>query len=101
MTNSIPSLTGPTIAINVKLLATCLFGWMSWSIWPASPEWWAFGLLSICLALAALTSFVGAAKLILRVQKREQAIREYLALGVEPKSSELASVMKLRDAGMR
>jgi len=101
MNSQIPSTFGATLAINFKLLGSSLLALTGWQMWPKAPEWWAFGLLSICLGLASTAALAGALKLMLQVQKRETAIREFLALGVDPKSSELASAQVLRDKGMR
>ena len=100
MTSKIPSSLGPTISINVNLLWSFMCGWASWSFWPKTSEWWGFGLLSVCLAFASLAAFVSAVKLMLKVRSRERMVRDFLAIGTEPKSSELASPAALRDGGM-
>jgi hypothetical protein len=101
MKSQIPSTFGASVAINIKLLGSSLFAMSAWHFWPQTPEWWGFGLLSICLALGSIVALIGAVKLMLQVQKREKAIREYLSQGAAPKSSELASAQTLRDKGMR
>lgn len=101
MSKQIPSTPGPTLAINAKLLICALCAWASFSFWSLSPGWWGLGLLSICLGLASIISFAGAVKVMFQVQKREQAIREYLAQGSGPKSAEIANYENLRRAGMR
>lgn len=101
MNSQIPSTFGASVAINIKLLGSSLFAISAWHLWPQTPEWWGFGLLAICLTLGSLVALIGAVKLMLQVQKREKLIREFLAQGSEPKSSELASAQVLRDKGMR
>lgn len=97
----LPSTLGATIAINVKCLAACGFGWAAWAIWPETPQWWGLGFTSILLSLGAATLVLDAIKLMVRVYTREKALRAYLALGHAPKSAEMASPDQLDKAGMR
>jgi hypothetical protein len=99
--NQIPSRLGATVAINLKCLAAFGCGWASWSLWPTVPQWWGLGFLSVMMGLASALTIVDAIRLMARVRQREQAIREYLALGTAPKSSEIASDAELQRAGMR
>jgi hypothetical protein len=99
--NQVPSRLGATIAINLKSLGAFGTGWASWSLWPQTAEWWGLSVVSIIAGMASATLAVEAIRLMMRVRQREQAIREYLALGGAPKSSDIASGDELDRAGMR
>jgi hypothetical protein len=96
----LPSTFGSAVSINLKFLMACLFGWAAWYIWPTTPEWYGLGIASILLGLGAVAHVINALQLMGRVYKREKELCAYMALGGEPKSSEMASDAKLKDAGM-
>ncbi|MFG1339976.1 hypothetical protein [Xanthobacter autotrophicus] len=96
-----PSTLGTTVAINVKLAMASLLGWAAWAMWPGTFHWWGFWLMSGFCAFAALGLTMEALRTMVQVYQRERMIEAYLALGGAPKSSEMASSDKLRDAGMR
>lgn len=96
-----PSTFGTTVAINAKLAMASLFGWAAFAMWPGSFDWWGFWLLAGFCAVAALGLAIEAVRLMAQVYQRERMIEAYLALGVSPKSSKMASDARLRDAGMR
>lgn len=97
----LPSTFGAAVSINAKFLMACFFGWVAWSLWPTSPEWWGLSVASFLLALGALAHVINALQLMARVYKREKELRAYMALGNDPKSSEVASDADLEEAGMR
>lgn len=91
---------GTVAAINGHFLLTFTCGASAWFVWPQTPEWWAFGVLSIFLTAAALSSLVKAVSAILRLHSRERAVAEFQALGQPPKSSQMASRAALVRMGM-
>lgn len=97
----IPSTFGATVAINVKLLMACGFGYAAWSLWPTSAQWWGLGVTSILLGFGAFGLVLNAVQLMARVYARERALREYLKLGPPPKDAKMASPDQLDQAGMR
>lgn len=98
---TLPSTLGAKIAINVRLLFAFGFGWAGWVLWPEAGAWWGAGLLSIIAGIAAIAMAIGAVKIMGQVYRQEKSIRDYLAQGAAPKSSEIASDDDLRKAGMR
>lgn len=91
---------GHMVRINRNLLGAALLAVLAALSWPESLEWWGFGLISIFCALAALSLAVGAARLMVQIYKKDQAVAVFLAQGKEPKASALVSDRGLRDAGM-
>lgn len=96
----LPSTFGAAVSVNLKFLLACAFGWAAWYIWPTTPEWYGLGVASVLLGCGAFAHVVNALQLMARVYKREKELRAYMALGDEPKSSEMASDAKLKEAGM-
>lgn len=96
-----PSTFGTTVAINAKLAMASLFGWAAYALWPGTFDRWGFWLLAGFCAVAAVGLTMEALRMMVEVYQRERMIEAYLALGGAPKSSEMASSDKLRDAGMR
>lgn len=96
-----PSTFGTTVAINARLMMASLFGWVAFALWPGSFDWWGFWLMSGFCAFAALGLAVEAVRTMVQVYQRERMIEAYLALGGAPRSAEMASDARLRDAGMR
>ena len=92
--------TGTALQINLKLLMSALFMFTAWGIWPSSPEWWGFGLISILLVLSAIGMAVKALRAMAKLYARDKALAEYMAQGNRPKTTNLASSDALRKAGM-
>lgn len=95
------STLGATVAINARLFSATALGWLAFVIWPDAVEWWGMGLASIACGYASLVAVIGAVRLMVQVYQREKAVREFLAQGPAPKSSEMASNADLERAGMR
>jgi glucose dehydrogenase len=91
---------GAVAGINVNFLMSCLFGVGAWAVWPTSIEWWGLGVMSVMLGLAAFGNFANAIRAMVALHAKERVLAEYLAQGDAPKSAELASEEKLRQAGM-
>ncbi len=87
-------------AINVKLLGAAMTACMAWFIWPAYPQAWALGLVSIFMGVAAIILLIDALKVIVKLYAREVAIARYLAQGPRPKAAEMVSADTLSNAGM-
>ncbi len=93
---------GPVVAINVKLLAAFLAGFLAWAIWPENgAEWWQFRLLAIFISFAAALTLVEVRKAITQFYEREKTLYEFDQIGGKPKGSALANDDDLVDAGMR
>lgn len=92
--------TGTVFQINLKFLVSGLFGFIAWWIWPSSPEWWGFGLISILLVLSAVGMAVEAFRSMAKLYARDKVLAEYMAQGNKPKTTNLASSDALRKAGM-
>ena len=88
------------LAINGYLLQTFLFGACAWWLWPSSPEWWAFGALSIALGAGALSTFLAALRAMANLYEREKELARFAATSRAPTPSDLADQNALKDAGM-
>lgn len=88
------------IGINAKLLGASLFGFIAWWSWPTSPQWWGFGIVSICTGLAALLLMIEALIAALKDYRRRQVLAAYEAQGGKPKTSDIATPDDLEEAGM-
>lgn len=93
---------GPVVAINAKLLAAFLAGFLGWAIWPENgTEWLQFRMLAVFIGFAALLTLIDAGKAITRLYEREKALYEFDRIRGAPKGSALADNDALNDAGMR
>lgn len=101
MSAQVPSTFGSTVLINLKFLIAGGFGWISWKVWPTTPEWWGLSVVSTMAGLGAASLALDAIKLMIRVYQRDRELYGYHALGHEPKFSKLASKDELDKAGMR
>lgn len=90
-----------TIRINLDLLFAVGLGAASWWLWPSSIEWYGFGFLSLCCALAAFGVLIRALRTLATLYTRRKAMQEYLNQGGKPKASTLASSDIQEKAGMR
>ena len=91
---------GTVLQINLQLLESVLFLFTAWGIWPSSPEWWGFGLISILLVLSAFGMGAEALRSMGKLYARDKIVAEYMAQGNKPKTNNLASSEALRKAGM-
>lgn len=92
--------TGAVIGINVQFLLAGICGLAAWNLWPASPEWWGLGVMSVMLGMAAFASVAGAVRAMTTLYQKDRAIAEYLAQGGAPKTARLATLDDLVRAGM-
>lgn len=95
-----PRSTGTVVGINLKLLGATLLAFAAWALWPSSPEWWAFGLLSILIGASASGVLIDALRAMAKLYARDKALVRLMATGAEPRSSKLASDDALRQAGV-
>lgn len=99
MTSTRPSLA-ETLRINADLLMAFTFALAAQAIWPSSPEWWGFGLMSLLLGAGAIVLAVRALRTMAAVHAKAKAVADFKAQGIAPKSSRLADDDELRRAGM-
>lgn len=92
---------GTILQINFKLLGAFCFLLVSYLIWPDTMLGYGWGFISICLSLSAVGLLIEAAKEMFKLYARDKTMKEYMAQGNKPKSSNLADVHKLDEAGMR
>ncbi len=92
--------TRAVVAINGNLLGAVLGGFTAWAVWPSSAEWWGMGALSIGAGMFGFTCLMKAIGAIFSLHAKRRAIAAYMAKGGKPKSSTLATIGNLEDAGM-
>ncbi|GEM_PF-3415510 len=91
----------PTIIqINLQFLTVFILALFAFWIWPGDPYWWGMGVISILCVFAALTVFMQALRAIWILNRRERAMKEFLARGKSPKNAKLADEEILERAGM-
>jgi len=86
--------------VNGHLLHAFLLGGLAWWLWPSSPEWWGFGLLSIILGAAAFGKSIEALRAMVKIYGREKELARLAATSRAPDPSDLADQNALKDAGM-
>lgn len=95
-----PSSLRSVLAINVHLLTASACGFVAWAVWPQSPEWWGFGVLSIVLAVGSVIAVGKALKEAAGLYRKAKAISDYVSQGSGPKPARMVSVDDLKRAGM-
>lgn len=90
----------PILKINGMLLHSFLLAGGAWWLWPSSPKWWGFGLISILLGIAAFGKAVVALRDIIKLHAREKEIAHLAATSRAPDPSDLADQNALKTAGM-
>lgn len=98
--NRAPSSFGTILKINLSFLGACVLSFVAWAIWPSSPEWWGFGLLSIILGGAAVGNIFSALRAMVKLYEREKELARFAATSRAPTPSDLADHEALRNAGM-
>lgn len=91
---------GTIVTVNVQLLLASASGFSAWAMWPDDPKWWGFGVVSVICGMGAVAGLANALSAMTALYNKERALADYLAQGGSPKSAELASQKRLRDAGM-
>lgn len=91
---------GTIVTVNVQLLLATAFGFAAWAVWPDDPKWWGFGIASVICGMGAVAGVLNALSAMTELYNKERALAEYLAQGGSPKSAELASQKRLKEAGM-
>ena len=84
------------VQINANLLLAASMAFFAWVCWPTSPGWWQATLISVILAIMAVTALVQAAALAFKVYSREREIAAMLASGRTHHPANLASARDLR-----
>ncbi|MDJ0826431.1 MAG: hypothetical protein QNJ16_13075 [Rhodobacter sp.] len=92
---------GSVIAVNARLLLAALFVVVARQLWPDSPEWYGFGLISICLVGASVALAIDGFREMLRGLARKRTVESQTKDAVETKLSRPVSTDVLRDAGMK
>lgn len=96
----IASPAGAVLRINVLLLGAVLLAAIAWAIWPSSPEWWGFGLLSIILGLAAFGTLIDAVRAMVKLYERQKIVARMEATARPAEQTEFADHDALKQAGM-
>ena len=91
---------GAILKVNGHFLQAALFGGVAWLIWPTTPKWWGFGLLSILLGAAALASLIAAIRAMTKLYIRERELSRFTTTARTPEPSDLADQEALKNAGM-
>lgn len=91
---------GTVLTVNVQLLLASASGFAAWAVWPQDPKWWGFGVASVMCGMGAVAGVANAFSAMMEFYQKERALADYLAQGGSPKSAELASQKRLKDAGM-
>lgn len=94
------SSAGAIWRINGLLLGASLLTVIAWAIWPSSPEWWGFGLLSIFLGLSVIGMLINAGQTMAKLYAREKAIARIAAISRPQEKIEFADFEALKNAGM-
>jgi hypothetical protein len=89
-----------TLAINGHLFLGAMQTITAVSIWPSSPEWWGFGLLSVLLGLSAFANLIAALRKMVKVYGREKEIARLAMSSRQPEPSDLAGFDAMKNAGM-
>ena len=88
------------LAVNGLFFQAFLAGACAWWLWPSSPEWWGFGLISVILGVAAFGKIVAGFRAMVKIHGREKEFARLAATSRSPDPSDLADQDALRDAGM-
>jgi glucose dehydrogenase len=98
--NRIASPAGAVLRINTLLLGAVLLAATAWAIWPSSPEWWGFGLLSIFLGMATIAALIDAFRTMVKLHERQKIIARMEATARPAEQTEFADIEALKKAGM-
>lgn len=88
------------LTVNGHFLQAFVLGAGAYWVWPSSPEWWGFGLLSIVLWFGALSKTIEALRAMVKIYGREKELARFAATSRAPAPSDLADHNALKDAGM-
>lgn len=91
---------GSIFAINGHIFLAAMQIIAAFLIWPANPDWWGFGLLSVVLGLSAMANVIAAFRAMLKVHAREKEIARLAQTSRAPEPSDLVGADALKDAGM-
>ena len=98
--NKIGSSAGSVLRINILLLCAVLLAAIAWAIWPLSPEWWGFELLSIFLGMAAVAALIDAVRTMVKLHERQKIIARMEATARPAEQTDFADIEALKKAGM-
>lgn len=88
------------LGVNGHFLQAFLLGSCAFWLWPSSPEWWGFGLLSITLGLGAFGKTIEALRAMVKIYGREKELARLAATSRAPDPSDLADQSALKNSGM-
>lgn len=94
------SSAGMIYGINARLLLAFGAALMAYTCWPETKRDYVLSVWTACSVFAGVFTFFDAAKLAWQLYRRDRIIAAYLAQGPEPKSAEMVSSDRLREAGM-
>lgn len=89
------------IAINGQFLLAALLMFIACKLWPERPEWWGFGLFSICIGAGSIAHARGGIRGMLQLLERNRTVNEQTKDSAETKLSRKVTGDVLRDAGMK
>ena len=92
--------TASVLTVNGHFFQAFLLGAFAWWLWPSSPEWWGFGLLSIILGVGAFGKTIEALRAMVKIYGREKELARLAATSRAPDPSDLADENALKNAGM-
>lgn len=87
-------------AINGRFLMAALMMILAYKLWPDRPEWWGFGLISICIWAGAISHAIGGLRDMFRLIERGRTIAGQTEDAAEAKQARKVTSDVLRDAGM-
>ncbi len=88
-------------AINGRFLMAALMMILAYKLWPDRPEWWGFGLISICIWAGAISHAVGGFRDMFRLIERGRTIADQTQDAAEAKQARKVTTDVLRNAGMK
>lgn len=88
-------------AINCRFLMAALMMILAYKLWPDRPEWWGFGLISICIWAGAISHGIGGLRDMFRLIDRGRTIEGQTRDAAETKLARKVTRSVLDDAGMK
>lgn len=92
---------GNVIKTNVQFLVAALLSILAYELWPSRPEWWGFGILSICIGMGAIGHAIKAMQAVMISIQKNRVIGDQTTGATEAKYSRQVTRDVLQDAGMK
>lgn len=100
-TSSVWSEITSVIAINGRFMLAALLMIVAYKLWPTRPEWWGFGLISICTDAGAIAHANAGIRKMFQLLERNRTVNDQTKDAVETKLARKVTQDVLRDAGMK